>query len=69
MINHPIAVFSHSFFVVFDEIVVPPPPQAVQSFDGTGPRLMISHIVNENFKSYAGKQTLGPFHKVLLMSI
>ena len=26
---------------------------------------MITHIVNENFKSYAGVQTLGPFHKVL----
>lgn len=25
---------------------------------------MISKIVNENFKSYAGVQTLGPFHKV-----
>lgn len=28
-------------------------------------RLMISQIVTENFKSYAGKVTLGPFHKVL----
>nr|XP_006820054.1 PREDICTED: structural maintenance of chromosomes protein 4-like [Saccoglossus kowalevskii] len=27
------------------------------------PRLMITHIENENFKSYAGKRTLGPFHK------
>ncbi|MBN3310461.1 SMC4 protein, partial [Amia calva] len=27
------------------------------------PRLMISHIVNQNFKSYAGEQILGPFHK------
>ncbi|KAJ8030527.1 Structural maintenance of chromosomes protein 4 [Holothuria leucospilota] len=26
-------------------------------------RLMISQIVTENFKSYAGKVTLGPFHK------
>ncbi|XP_031567027.1 structural maintenance of chromosomes protein 4-like [Actinia tenebrosa] len=26
-------------------------------------RLMIAKIVNENFKSYAGKQELGPFHK------
>ncbi|XP_077988154.1 structural maintenance of chromosomes protein 4-like [Glandiceps talaboti] len=30
---------------------------------GNKPRLMITHIVNENFKSYAGKRTLGPFHK------
>uniref|UniRef100_A0A8B9I2Y3 Structural maintenance of chromosomes protein 4 n=1 Tax=Anser brachyrhynchus TaxID=132585 RepID=A0A8B9I2Y3_9AVES len=27
------------------------------------PRLMITHIVNHYFKSYAGEQTLGPFHK------
>ena len=26
-------------------------------------RLIITHIVNENFKSYAGERTLGPFHK------
>lgn len=36
--------------------------------DGIGnkERLMIHKIVNENFKSYAGKQELGPFHKVYL---
>lgn len=28
-------------------------------------RLIITHIENINFKSYAGKQVLGPFHKVL----
>ena len=28
------------------------------------PRLMITKIVNENFKSYAGLKELGPFHKV-----
>ena len=28
-------------------------------------RLMITKIVNENFKSYAGTQELGPFHKVI----
>ena len=27
-------------------------------------RLVITYIVNEFFKSYAGKQVLGPFHKV-----
>ena len=27
-------------------------------------RLIITHIENLNFKSYAGKQVLGPFHKV-----
>ena len=30
----------------------------------TKQRLVITHIVNEFFKSYAGKQVLGPFHKV-----
>lgn len=27
-------------------------------------RLIISHMVLENFKSYAGVQRVGPFHKV-----
>ena len=27
------------------------------------PRLIIHHITNENFKSYAGKVVLGPFHQ------
>ena len=27
------------------------------------PRLMISKIVMENFKSYGGRQEIGPFHK------
>ena len=53
-----------SMYSVFEEVTIPPPPEAIQSFDGSGPRLMITHIVNENFKSYAGEQTLGPFHKV-----
>ena len=30
-------------------------------------RLMITKIVNENFKSYAGTQELGPFHKVFCL--
>ena len=28
------------------------------------PRLVISQMVLENFKSYAGAQHVGPFHKV-----
>lgn len=43
--------------------IPPPPPPAMTSEPGA-PRLMITHIVNQNFKSYAGEQTLGPFHKV-----
>ncbi|XP_056354222.1 structural maintenance of chromosomes protein 4 isoform X2 [Oenanthe melanoleuca] len=42
--------------------IPPPPPPAMASEPGA-PRLMITHIVNQNFKSYAGEQTLGPFHK------
>ena len=52
-------------FLEYGPVEVPPAPLAVQSFDGSGPRLMITHIVNENFKSYANSQTLGPFHKVV----
>src|SRR5690606_14625491 len=31
---------------------------------GPVPRLMITHMELENFKSYAGKISIGPFHKV-----
>uniref|UniRef100_A0A146KK78 Structural maintenance of chromosomes protein n=1 Tax=Lygus hesperus TaxID=30085 RepID=A0A146KK78_LYGHE len=44
-------------------VYIPPAPPAVCSTENTGPRLIISHIVNTNFKSYAGTQILGPFHK------
>jgi len=44
-------------------VVIPAAPENAMSFDGCGPRLMITRIVNENFKSYAGTETLGPFHK------
>lgn len=46
------------------DIYIPPAPKPALTFDSTGPRLLITHIVNENFKSYAGVQSLGPFHKV-----
>nr|XP_030136276.3 structural maintenance of chromosomes protein 4 isoform X1 [Taeniopygia guttata]XP_030136277.3 structural maintenance of chromosomes protein 4 isoform X1 [Taeniopygia guttata]XP_030136278.3 structural maintenance of chromosomes protein 4 isoform X1 [Taeniopygia guttata] len=42
--------------------ISPPPPPAMTSEPGA-PRLMITHIVNQNFKSYAGEKILGPFHK------
>ncbi|KAK7075166.1 Structural maintenance of chromosomes protein 4 [Halocaridina rubra] len=45
------------------DIYLPPPPPPACTFDSTGPRLVITHIENEFFKSYAGKQVLGPFHK------
>lgn len=43
--------------------ISPPPPPAMTNEAGA-PRLMITHIVNQNFKSYAGEKILGPFHKV-----
>uniref|UniRef100_A0A672M857 Structural maintenance of chromosomes protein 4-like n=1 Tax=Sinocyclocheilus grahami TaxID=75366 RepID=A0A672M857_SINGR len=43
---------------------IPPPPPPAMSSEPGAPRLMITHIVNRNFKSYAGEQILGPFHKV-----
>ncbi|XP_067127627.1 structural maintenance of chromosomes protein 4 [Centruroides vittatus] len=45
------------------DIYIPPPPPPACTFDSNGPRLIITHIENINFKSYAGKQVLGPFHK------
>lgn len=47
-----------------DDIYIPPPPRNACTSDLNGPRLIITRIVNENFKSYAGVQVLGPFHKV-----
>ncbi|XP_043229658.1 structural maintenance of chromosomes protein 4-like isoform X2 [Amphibalanus amphitrite] len=45
------------------DIYLPPPPPPACTFESNGPRLVITHIENENFKSYLGKQVLGPFHK------
>ncbi|KAL1777691.1 structural maintenance of chromosomes protein 4 [Sigmodon hispidus] len=42
---------------------IPPPPLPAMASEAGAPRLMISHIVNQNFKSYAGEKILGPFHK------
>ncbi|XP_055375705.1 structural maintenance of chromosomes protein 4 [Condylostylus longicornis] len=44
------------------DIYIPPPAQPHCSTESKGPRLIITQIENENFKSYAGKVTLGPFH-------
>ncbi|NXM70322.1 SMC4 protein, partial [Serilophus lunatus] len=42
---------------------IPPPPPPAMTNEPGAPRLMITHIVNHNFKSYAGERILGPFHK------
>jgi hypothetical protein len=47
------------------EMEIPPMPESMVVKEG-GERLVISHIQVENFKSYYGKQIIGPFHKVNL---
>uniref|UniRef100_A0A915KH72 RecF/RecN/SMC N-terminal domain-containing protein n=1 Tax=Romanomermis culicivorax TaxID=13658 RepID=A0A915KH72_ROMCU len=46
-----------------ESLEIPVLPEPLMNFDGSGPRLLITHIVNENFKSYAGRHAIGPFHK------
>ncbi|XP_025270136.1 structural maintenance of chromosomes protein 4 isoform X2 [Camponotus floridanus] len=55
--------YEESGLRVDDEIYIPPPLRTFSEADTTGPRLMITKIINENFKSYAGTITIGPFHK------
>lgn len=50
-----------------DDIYIPPPPKKINDLNVNGSRLMITKIVNENFKSYSGKQVIGPFHKVYIV--
>jgi structural maintenance of chromosome 4 len=42
--------------VTIGDIYIPPPPAPACTFEANGPRLVITHIENENFKSYAGLQ-------------
>lgn len=46
------------------DIYIPPPVPPYCSIENKGPRLIIKKIENFNFKSYAGKVVLGPFHHV-----
>lgn len=46
------------------DIYIPPPIPPYCSTESKGPRLIIRKIENNNFKSYAGKVVLGPFHHV-----
>lgn len=41
-----------------------PPPPSADGKEQPKPRLVIKSMVLENFKSYAGAQHVGPFHKV-----
>jgi structural maintenance of chromosome 4 len=40
------------------------PPVPLEDLQGPGPRLVIHKLVLVNFKSYAGCQEIGPFHRV-----
>ncbi|XP_061683250.1 structural maintenance of chromosomes protein 4 isoform X2 [Syngnathoides biaculeatus] len=55
------AVDSRTLEEILDSI--PPPPPPAMTNEPGAPRLMITHLVIRNFKSYAGEQILGPFHK------
>lgn len=46
------------------EMEIPPPPEPVE-VHRSGARLVITHIDVENFKSFHGRQTIGPLHKVV----
>ncbi|CAG9833958.1 unnamed protein product [Diabrotica balteata] len=48
---------------VIEGIRIPRATKPTLSFDPTGPRLIITRITNNFFKSYAGEQILAPFHK------
>lgn len=43
---------------------IPEKPAHTMSNDPDAPRLIITKIVVNNFKSYYGEKVLGPFHKV-----
>ncbi|CAG9859333.1 unnamed protein product [Phyllotreta striolata] len=50
-------------YQIIEGIRIPPPTKPSLTFDPDGPRLMITKIHNNFFKSYADDQVLGPFHK------
>lgn len=50
---------------VFNGIRIPAElPPIVSAEENCGPRMVIKNIVANNFKSYYGQVTIGPFHKV-----
>nr|ATL75373.1 structural maintenance of chromosomes 4B [Diachasma muliebre] len=46
-----------------EDIYIPPPPKQLHEVNSNGGRLVITKIVNINFKSYAGETVIGPFHE------
>ena len=49
-----------------DRIIFSEPPSSIGVGKDGEPRLIITKIVNTDFKSYAGTKIIGPFHKVQL---
>jgi len=50
---------------IFNGIYIPPElPAVISAEENPGPRMIIKNIVANNFKSYYGEVTVGPFHKV-----
>lgn len=47
----------------YGDIYIPPPAKPYCSTESVGPRLVISKILNNNFKSYYGDVWLGPFYR------
>ncbi len=49
------------------QVIVPEPEKLTcavhELYKGKAPRLIIRNLVLENFKSYAGRKEIGPFHK------
>lgn len=50
------------------DIYIPPPVQPYCSNESVGARLIITNILNRDFKSYAGDVELGPFTHVSIHS-
>ncbi|XP_063973046.1 structural maintenance of chromosomes protein 4-like [Diachasmimorpha longicaudata] len=46
-----------------EDIYIPPPPAQLHDANSVCGRLVITKIVNTNFKSYAGETVIGPFHE------
>lgn len=55
--------------ITIDGIYIPPPTKPYCQMEEKGPRLIITNIVNNFFKSYAANVELGPFHHVSLWFI
>ncbi|KAJ2849603.1 Structural maintenance of chromosomes protein 4 [Coemansia brasiliensis] len=47
--------------------LAPAVPESTEQLEQSRPRLIITQMVLENFKSYAGRQVIGPFHKVAIV--